>query len=120
MNNDWTKEKDWAGDKEGIINRFKKKRWEREGYNMSTFLHIKGVSPDNNDVERTNRVFVSIKMMVVVMVVETERLCVWRPTQYHLHCLQHIRSEVRSFLICCARHANPAKTTESFVPIYIL
>ena len=60
MNNDWTKEEDWAGDKEGIINRFKK-RWRREGYHMSTFLHIKGVRPDNNDVERTNRVFVSIK-----------------------------------------------------------
>ena len=61
MNNDWTKEKDWDGDKEGIINRFKKKRLRRKGYNMSTFLHIKGVPPDNNDVERTNRVFVSIK-----------------------------------------------------------
>ncbi len=60
MNNDWTKEKDWDGDKEGIINRFKK-RWRREGYHMSTFLHIKGIPPDNNDVERTNRVFVSIK-----------------------------------------------------------
>ena len=60
MNNDWTKEKDWEGDKEGIINRFKK-RWRREGYHMSTFLHIKGIPPDNNDVERTNRIFVSIK-----------------------------------------------------------
>ena len=28
---------------------------------MSTFLHIKGIPPDNNDVERTNRVFISIK-----------------------------------------------------------
>ena len=62
MNNDWTKEKDRTGDKKGIINRFKKReRWRRKGYNMNTFLHIKGVRPDSNDVERTNRVFVSIK-----------------------------------------------------------
>ncbi len=51
---------DCEDDKKGTINKYKK-RWRREGIYISTFLHIPGLDPDSNDVERMNRKFVSIR-----------------------------------------------------------
>ena len=51
---------DWEDDSQGTINRYRK-RYRREGYYLSTFLRKKGVKSGNNDVERMNRKFVSIR-----------------------------------------------------------
>ena len=47
----------WQDDDNGTINSYIK-RWRREGYHMPTFLGLNGIDPDNNRVERTNRMFV--------------------------------------------------------------
>ena len=51
---------DWEDDSQGTINRYRK-RYRGEGYYPSTFLRKKGVKSGNNDVERMNRKFVSIR-----------------------------------------------------------
>ncbi len=50
----------FAGDGDGTIARHKK-RYPREGYFMTTCLHVDGIEPDNNAVERANRRFVAVR-----------------------------------------------------------
>ena len=50
----------FTDDRHGIITRHKKRN-PREGYFMTTCLHVDGVNPDNNAVERVNRRFVAIR-----------------------------------------------------------
>ncbi len=83
-------------------------------YNMRTFLHIKDVPPDNNDVERTNRVFVSIKNDGGDDGNRTSRGMEANSILFTLLATGKIRGE-SFFLICCANHITLAKTTESFV-----
>ena len=52
--------RDWQDDVDHTINRYRK-RWRREGLFMSTFLHVDDIDSNNNDVERINRGFVSIR-----------------------------------------------------------
>ena len=59
MNDNWND--NWNDNGEDkIINKFKK-RWRREGYNVSTFLQKPDIPPDNNEIEQMNRRFVSIR-----------------------------------------------------------
>ena len=50
----------FADDGHGTIARHKKRN-PREGYFMTTCLHVDGIEPDNNAVERVNRRFVAIR-----------------------------------------------------------
>ena len=50
----------YEDDKDGTIARFKK-RYRQEGFHMFTHLYKKWVAANNNDVERLNRMFVSVR-----------------------------------------------------------
>ena len=52
--------REWKDDEQGAINRYRK-RYGREGYNLSAFLRKEGVDSGNNGVERMNRKFVAIR-----------------------------------------------------------
>lgn len=51
---------EFKDNKTGIIKKFRK-RYRREGHFLSTFLKLPGIGPDNNPIERMNRIFVCIR-----------------------------------------------------------
>ena len=50
----------YKDDKDGTIARFRK-RYRREGFHLLTHLYKKWVAANSNDVERLNRIFVSVR-----------------------------------------------------------